>query len=146
MKKFIYFNFMQAVQSKIHIFIRSQQAEAGPPLGTVLGNLGLNATKFCKEFNDFTKELPQYFYLQVEISVLEDKSFAIKAKLPSIGFILSLLKQERVIKKGVKESIEYFVRRSDVVELAMLKLPMESLERAVPIICGTVLAADLKIE
>lgn len=137
---------MSITQSKIHIFIRSQQAEAGPPLGTVLGNLGLNATKFCKDFNDFTKELPAYFYLQVEISILEDKSFVIKAKLPSIGFILSLLKQERVVKKGTKETIEYFVRRSDVVELAMLKLPQEQLERAVPIVCGTILAADLKIE
>lgn len=137
---------MKLPQDKINIFIRSQLAEAGPPLGTVLGNLGLNATKFCKDFNEFTLELPTYFYLQVEISVLEDKSFAIKASLPSIGFILSLLKQEKTIKKGTKEIVEAFVTRSDIVELAMLKLPREPLERAVPIVCGTVLAAGLKIE
>jgi ribosomal protein L11 len=136
---------MTSVQHKINVFIRSQQAEPGPPLGTVLGNLGLNATKFCKEFNEFTEELPAYFYLQVEISILDDKSFAIKAALPSIGFILSLLKQERILKRGPKETIEYFVHSSDIVELAMLKLPQEPLERAVPIICGTALAADLKV-
>jgi len=30
-------------------------ADAVPPLGTVLGNLGINAVKFCKDFNDLLK-------------------------------------------------------------------------------------------
>lgn len=131
--------------AKITIFLRSQLAEAGPPLGTVLGNLGLNATKFCKEFNEFTKELPTYFYLQVEISILDDKSFAIKAHLPSIGFILSLLRQERSVKKAGKLYMDYVVPLKGIVELALLKLPQARLEVAVPIVIGTVLAANLKI-
>lgn len=137
---------MRSVQHKINVFIRAHQAEPGPPLGTILGNLGLNATKFCNEFNSFTGDLPEYFHLQVEISILDDKSFVIKAELPSIGAILSLLKQERTFKRGAKEITEAFIRRSDVVELAMLKLPQEPLERAVPIVCGTALAAGLKID
>ena len=41
---------------KVSIYLRAQMAESGPPLGTVLGNLGVNTVKFCKEFNDFTKD------------------------------------------------------------------------------------------
>jgi ribosomal protein L11 len=40
----------------INIIIRSKSAESGPPLGTVLGNLGVNTVKFVKEFNDFTND------------------------------------------------------------------------------------------
>lgn len=131
---------------KISIFIRSQQAEAGPPLGTVLGNMGLNATKFCKEFNDYTKELPVYFYLQVEVSILEDKSFGIKAKLPNIGFILGMLKKEKTLKKGGKELIIQVIPLRDLIEVTLFKLPGRPLRESLPMVIGTVLAAGLKIE
>lgn len=131
---------------KISIFIRSQQAEAGPPLGTVLGNMGLNSTKFCKEFNEYTKELPVYFYLQVEVSVLEDKSFGIKVKLPNIGFILGLLKREKPFKKGGKEYIEHVVSLKDVIEVTLFKMPKRPLRETLPMVVGTILSAGLRIE
>ena len=34
--------------SKI-VYIRSQSAEAAPPLGTILGNVGVNSEKFCTD-------------------------------------------------------------------------------------------------
>lgn len=37
------------VKHAVDIFIRSNGAETGPPLGTILGNLGVNSSKFCKE-------------------------------------------------------------------------------------------------
>lgn len=131
---------------KISIFIRSQQAEAGPPLGTVLGNMGLNATKFCKEFNEYTKELPVYFYLQVEVSILEDKSFGIKVKLPNIGFILGLLKREKSVKREGKEVIIQVVTLKDVLQLTLFKLPGLPLRETLPMVMGTLLAAGLKLE
>jgi len=48
----------------LNIYIRSNSAEAVPPLGTTLGNIGVNALKFCKEFNEFTKDLPNYFFIK----------------------------------------------------------------------------------
>lgn len=131
---------------KVSLFIRSQQAEAGPPLGTVLGNMGLNATKFCKEFNDYTKELPVYFYLQVEVSILEDKSFGIKVKLPNIGFILGMLKREKSLKRGGKDVIIQVVTLKSIVELTLFKLPGRPLRETLPMVIGTLLAAGLKIE
>jgi len=81
------------------IYIKAGQAETGPPLGTVLGNIGVQTVKFCKEFNDFTKELPSYFLLKVKIVINENKSYTFTIEEPPLGFIISLLKKEEKIKK-----------------------------------------------
>jgi len=81
------------------LYIRAGQAESGPPLGTTLGNIGVQTVKFCKEFNDFTKELPTYFLLKVKIIITENKSFTFSIEQPPIGCIISLLKKNEKIKK-----------------------------------------------
>ena len=79
----------------ITIYIRAQGAEATPPLGTVLGNLGVNSIKFCKEFNEFTQDLPSYITLGVSISVLENRTYNFHIiSGPSIGHLLSFLRYE----------------------------------------------------
>jgi len=97
------------------IYIRAGQAESGPPLGTVLGNIGVQTAKFCKEFNDFTKELPSYFLLKVRIIISENKSFSFTVKEPSVGYIISLLKKEEKIKKkdGTEETF-FFILLEDL--------------------------------
>ena len=88
------------VQFTVLLFLRSQFAESGPPWGTVLGNLGVNTVKFCKEFNDFTSDLPSYFLLKVKIFIAENKSFSFLVFLPSTGFLIGLLKFQRVIRSA----------------------------------------------
>jgi len=65
--------------------------EAGPPLSTILGNYGSNTTSFCKEINDFTKELPNYLLLEVEIIINVDKTVSFFIKEPSITLLLKLV-------------------------------------------------------
>jgi Ribosomal protein L11 len=77
------------------VFIRSQTADMGPPLGTVLGNLGVNSSKFCKDFNEFTKELPDHFLLKVRILVFENRSYSFFVFAPSSSFVLNSLKFQR---------------------------------------------------
>jgi large subunit ribosomal protein L11 len=129
----------------IEIFLRSQMAETGPPLGTILGNLGLNTVKFCKEFNDFTSELPSYFLLKVKISVFEDKSFSFFIGLPSVGFILGLLKFERIVKISGKDFTEICIPLRSVVQLAKLKFPNMNLKISIPLICGSVNSSNFII-
>jgi len=45
-------------------FIQAQKADPSPPLGTVLGNSGLNTIKFCNEFNIYTEKLPIIFFIK----------------------------------------------------------------------------------
>jgi ribosomal protein L11 len=79
-------------------FLVSKSAEPIPPLGTILGNLGVNTVKFCEEFNIFTKNLPTYFLVKVIIYILDNRSFKFKVFFPSTSFILNILKFEKIIK------------------------------------------------
>jgi large subunit ribosomal protein L11 len=82
------------LKKKIYLYVYSQKAESGPPLGTVLGNLGVNSVKFCKEFNEFCIDIPNYLKLSVEIDIFENNSFEFLIKGLPLGFLISLLKFE----------------------------------------------------
>jgi len=129
------------------IYIRAGQAESGPPLGTVLGNIGVQTVKFCKEFNDFTKDLPSYFLLKVKIVVNENKSFTFSVKEPSLGFIISLLKkEEKIKKKDGSEYSFYFILLEDLIQLAKFKFPNVNLERSIKIIKGSLYSSKIQIK
>ena len=57
---------MLAVKNVIFLFVRSQMADSGPPLGTVLGNLGINAVKFCKDLMNLLKICLLIFCLRLK--------------------------------------------------------------------------------
>jgi large subunit ribosomal protein L11 len=132
---------------KLIIYIKAGQAESGPPLGTILGNIGVQTVKFCKEFNDFTKDLPTYFILKVKILIAENKSFTFSVEQPSIGLIVSLLKkEEKLKKKDGTEEIFYFIYFEDLIKLAKFKFPNFSLERSINIIKGSLYSSKIQIK
>ena len=57
------------------VYIMSHSAEASPPLGTILGNIGVNTVKFCTEFNKLTINIPSYLLLKVKINLEALKIF-----------------------------------------------------------------------
>lgn len=91
------------IKHKKNIYIKSQGADPSPPLGTVLGNIGVNTVNFCNAFNTYTNKLPSYFLLNVNINIFDNRSFAFTTSLPTLGFILNLLKFERIIKVKVND-------------------------------------------
>lgn len=130
------------IKTKVCLFVRSQSAENGPPLGTVLGNMGVNAVKFVKDFNDFTKELPSYFFLKVHIYILEDRSYKFSVFLPTTGYILSFIKKFHFSDKIKKQPL---VSLKDVIQLCLLKFPSFPLQKSFPIILGTLKTCNLFI-
>lgn len=129
------------------LYIKAGQAETGPPLGTILGNIGVQTVKFCKEFNDYTKDLPYYFLLKVKVIITENKSYTFNIEQPSVGSIIMLLKKEEKIKKkdGSEEIINY-IFFEDLVKLAKFKFPNLNLERSVNIIKGSLYSSKIKIK
>jgi len=86
---------------KFSMFLRANSVEANPPLSTILGNFGVNTVSFCKDINEYTKELPNYFLLEVVITIKDDKSFSFLIKEPSVAFLLKLCAHNFfVFKKG----------------------------------------------
>ena len=83
------------------MFLRANSVEANPPLSTILGNFGVNTVSFCKDINEHTKELPNYFLLEVVITIKDDKSFTFSIKEPSVAFLLKLCAHNfSIFKKG----------------------------------------------
>ena len=86
---------------KFSMFLRAKNVDSGPPLSTILGNYGVNTIAFCKEFNEFTKELPNYFLLEVVIIINSDRTYSFSIKEPTTAFLLKLvMKKIEIYKKG----------------------------------------------
>jgi large subunit ribosomal protein L11 len=138
---------MDNVIIKLTLYIRANNAESGPPLGTTLGNIGVNTIKFCKEFNEFTKDLPNYFLLRVSIIIAENKGFTFTVSLPSIGFLIYLLKKEETLKNkdGVITN-NSFIYLEDLLKLAKFKFPNYDLEKSSKIIKGSLLSANINVK
>jgi large subunit ribosomal protein L11 len=138
---------MENIIIKLTIYIRANNAESGPPLGTTLGNIGVNTIKFCKEFNEFTKDLPNYFLLRVSIIIAENKGFTFFVSLPSIGFLIFLLKKEEVLKNkdGVISNNSY-IYLEDLLKLAKFKFPNYDIKKSSKIIKGSLLSANINVK
>lgn len=129
----------------LRVYIYSQGAESIPPLGTILGNLGVNSTAFCKEFNLFTSELPNYIKLTVDITILSNRSYKFLVIGLSLGFIISLLKFERSIRYRGKTIVQQCITLKSIIQLALFRFPELPLIYSFPVLLGMIKSCNLII-
>jgi ribosomal protein L11 len=134
------------VKHKITMTIRCQLAESGPPIGTILGNLGVNSIKFCQQFNEVTSDLPNYLVVLTVIEILENNSFKFYIKAPTIGYIISLLRQARRLAVAENDDLwRSCIQLSDVIKLALFKFPDYPIDRALKVVFGCFYSSKLRI-
>jgi len=134
------------VVHRLTIFIRAQSAEATPPLGTVLGNLGVNSIKFCKEFNEFTQDLASYISLGVSITVMENRSYSfLIISGPSMGQLLSLLRYEAPLWENNQWVQRNCISLKAVIQLTLYGFPRLPLRMSLPTVIAFINAAALVI-
>jgi len=128
------------------LYIQSQNAEPSPPLGTVLGNLGVTTATFCSNFNLFTKNLPSYFLLKVCIFIYENKSTAFIVDLPPISFFLNFLKFEQILKIRNLNKLVFCIPLKEIIKLALLKFPFLALINGLSILFGSIKSMGLIVK
>ena len=65
---------------KVKLQIEAGKATPAPPIGTSLGQAGINLQEFCSKFNEETSS-KMGDVLPVEITIYEDRSYFFKVKL-----------------------------------------------------------------
>ena len=135
------------ILSLVKLQIRAGQATPAPPVGTALGQHGVNIMEFCKQYNEATQsQMGQV--IPVELTIYEDRSFSFITKQPPAA---ELLKQAAGVEKGSGEPNRNkvaTVRRDQVRQIAETKmkdLNATDVDAAMKIIEGTARSMGIEV-
>ena len=135
------------VLALVKLQIRAGQATPAPPVGTALGQHGVNIMDFCRQYNEATQQSSGQV-IPVELTIYEDRSFSFITKQPPAA---ELLKQAAEIDKGSGEPNRTKVARVSpdqvrkIAEQKMADLNANDVEAAMKIIEGTARSMGIEV-
>ena len=135
------------VIGNLKLRIPAGRATAGPPVGSTLGQWGLNMMDFINPFNDATKDLMGKDVI-VHIQVFEDRTFTWKSLGQPVD---DAIRTAIGIKKGSgKPHVEKVgkITRAQLEEIAKTKMEMLNaidLDGAVKTIAGTARSMGVEV-
>ena len=135
------------VLALVKLQIRAGQATPAPPVGTALGQHGVNIMEFCRQYNEQTQQQSGQV-IPVELTIYEDRSFSFITKQPPAA---ELIKQAAGLDKGSGEPNREKVGRlsSDqvrrIAEQKMADLNANDVEAAMKIVAGTARSMGVEV-
>jgi len=136
------------VLANVKLQIRAGQATPAPPVGTALGQHGVNIMEFCKQYNDATQSMAGQV-IPVELTIYEDRSFSFVTKQPPAA---ELIKQATGVEKGSGEPNREKVAKltqaqvREIAERKMVDLNANDVENAMRIIEGTARSMGVEVD
>ena len=135
------------VLANVKLQIRAGQATPAPPVGTAIGQHGVNIMDFCRQYNDATQQQSGQV-IPVELTIYEDRSFTFVTKQPPAA---ELIKQAASLEKGsgvpnrdkVGSITPDQVRR--IAEQKMPDLNASDIDAAMKIIEGTARSMGVEV-
>ena len=127
--------------------IVAAQATPAPPVGTALGQHGVNIMEFCKQYNEATQQFAGQV-IPVELTIYEDRSFSFILKQPPAA---ELIRKAAGIEKGSGEPNREKVARlsrqqvQEIAERKMVDLNANDIENAMRIIEGTARSMGVEV-
>lgn len=138
----------KTIKTIIKLQIPAAEATPAPPVGSVLGQHGLNIQEFCSRFNEATQD-KKGDIIPVEITVYQDRTFHLVFKQPPISV---LLKKAAGIEKGSNNPLKIKVgkiSKTQLEEIAKRKIPdlnTDNLESVMKMVAGTAKNMGIEIE
>lgn len=139
---------MKKVKANIKLQIPGGGATPAPPVGSALGQQGVNIMDFCKKFNAQTANRKGET-VPVVITVYVDKSFDFITKTPPVS---ELIRKKIGIAKGASKpgtQTAGTIKWSDLEEIAKVKmqdLNAFDIEAAKKIVAGSARSMGLTVE
>lgn len=137
----------KAVKAQIKLQIGGGSATPAPPVGSSLGQHGVNIMEFCKQFNAKTASRKGET-VPVFITVYTDRTFDFVTKTPPTSELIK--KRINLAKGSTKPGIDVAgkISRKDIEEVAKIKLPdlnASNLEMAKKIVEGSARSMGIDI-
>ena len=136
------------VSAVVKLQIKAGQATPAPPVGTALGQHGVNIMDFCRQYNEATQaQMGQV--IPVEMTIYEDRTFSFITKKPPAA---ELIKQAAGIEKGSGEPNRIKVARltqeqvRQIAESKMDDLNASDVAMAMRIIAGTARSMGVDVD
>lgn len=132
----------------IKLQIPAGKANPAPPVGSALGQHGVNIQEFCSQFNEKTRDKGDTI-IPVVISVYEDRSFTFITKMPPAS---TLIKKALGLKSGSgtpqKTKVGSLTQQQlqSIAEAKMADLNANDVEHAMNIIAGTARSMGITVE
>jgi large subunit ribosomal protein L11 len=136
------------VLAKVKLQIRAGAATPAPPVGTALGQHGVNIMEFCKQYNEATQQWAGQV-IPAELTIYEDRSFSFITKQPPAA---ELIKEAAGIEKGSGEPNRVKVAslsQSQVRQIAerkMVDINANDIDMAMRVIEGTARSMGVEVE
>jgi large subunit ribosomal protein L11 len=136
------------VKAIIKLQIQAGKANPAPPVGSALGQHGVNIMAFCKEYNERTAALAGSV-IPAEITIYEDRSFTFVTKTPPTA---DLLRKAIGIEKGSgtagRDKVGTLSKEKlrDIAQVKLKDLNANSIEAAERIVAGTARSMGIDVE
>ncbi len=136
------------VTANIKMRIPAGQANAGPPVGSTLGQYGVNMMDFVTPFNDKTKDLRGQM-LTVHVAIYDDKSIDWRVVTAATDErIREILKIDKGSGRPHEEKVATLtkVQLKQIAEEKMLDMNANDIEAAMKQVAGTARSMGVEIE
>ena len=132
----------------VKLQIKAGAATPAPPVGTALGQHGVNIMDFCRQYNEATQQFAGQI-IPVELTIYEDRSFSFVTKQPPAA---ELIKAAAGIEKGSDVPNRNKVGRLSqdqvrkIAEQKMDDLNANDIEHGMLIIAGTARSMGVEVD
>lgn len=139
----------KAVKANLKMKIKAGQASAAPPVGSTLGQYGVNMMDFINPFNDATRDMMGQT-VTAHITVFDDRTMAFRVVgAPTDDLIRAKLGIQKGSGKPNSEKIAKKLSQNDLQEIAESKakdMNADDVEAIKKMVAGTARSMGVEVE